>query len=123
MAFTLQINGTDFSDYIQQKTDIKESMRRIVGEAQDMAVDGTTIPDLIRIKWDPSFMLRPMPKSMMQQLLDVMELEQVSLVYTSVKSNTTRSIDAIPVAMTVQYATTWNGEDIYADTPIAFEEV
>ena len=120
---TLIINGQDFSAYIQQKTDITETMRRIVGPAQDTAVDVTDILDLIKIKWDPSFRLKPLLKSDMQTLLTMMQMEKVTLQYTSVVSNTLREIDAEPVSISVQYATTWNGEDVYADTPISFREV
>ena len=123
--FTLIIDGVDFSDYIQQETDIQETMRKVIGEAQDTAVDGTTIPDLIKIKWDPSFLLQPMPKSKMQTLIALMEKESVALEYTSVKTAdmATRSITAIPTAMQVKFATRWNGEHIYDATPISFEEV
>lgn len=120
---TLIINGVDFSSYIQQKTDIREEMRRIVGPAQDTAVDGTEILDLVKIKWDPSFRLKPLLKGDMQTLLAIMQLEKVTVQYTSVVSNTIRSIEAEPASISVQYATTWNGEDVYADTPISFREV
>ena len=120
---TLIINGQDFSAYIQQKTDITETMRRIVGPAQDTAVDGTEILDLVKIKWDPAFRLNPLPKSMMQKLIAMMEQEQVTIKYESVVQNTLRTIDAEPVSITVQFATYWNGEEIYADTPISFMEV
>ena len=123
--FTLIIDGVDFSDYIQQETDIQETMRKVIGEAQDTAVDGTTIPDLIKIKWDPSFLLQPMPKSKMQTLIALMEKESVALEYTSVKTTdmATRSITAMPTAMQVKFATRWNGEHVYDATPISFEEV
>lgn len=123
--FTLIIDGVDFSDYIQQETDITETMSKVIGEAQADAVDGTTIPDLIKIKWDPSFLLAPMPKSKMQTLIALMEKESVALEYTSVKTTdmATRSITAIPTAIQVKFATRWNGEHIYDATPISFEEV
>lgn len=122
---TLIINGQDFSNYIQQETDISETMRKIVGPAQDTAVDGTDILDLLKVKWDPSFRLKPMPQAQMAQLIAMMEMEQVTVTYTSVVSGTVRSnIDMQPMSMTVQYAmTTANGVRIYADTPISFQEV
>ena len=124
MNFTLILNGVDFSDCIQQETDIKESMVKIVGPAQASAVDGTTIPDLVVTKWNPSFLLAPLPRSRMATLLALMELETVTVEYTSVKfDGALRTIEAMPVSMTVQFATTWNGERIYKETPIAFEEV
>lgn len=122
---TLIINGQDFSNYIQQETDISETMRKVVGPAQDTAVDGTDILDLLRVKWDPSFRLKPMPQAQMAQLIAMMEMEQVTVTYTSVVSGTVRSnIDMQPMSITVQYAmTTDNGVRIYADTPISFQEV
>lgn len=122
---TLIINGTDFSNYIQQETDISETMRKIVGPAQDTAVDGTDILDLLKVKWDPSFLLKPMPQEQMAQLIAMMELEKVTLTYTSVVSGELRqNIDMQPLSMTVKYAmTTAKGVRIYADTPISFQEV
>lgn len=121
---TLKINYIDFSAYIQQETDIIETMRKVTGPAQGNALDGTTIPDLIKVKWDPSFRLKPLPQSMMAQLIPLMEEETVTISYTSVKlGSVLREIEAMPVSMSIQYATTVNGERIYADTPISFEEV
>lgn len=121
---TLKINYIDFSAYIQQETDIIETMRKVVGPAQGDALDGTTIPDLIKVKWDPSFRLKPLPQSMMAQLIPLMEEETVTISYTSVKLGLElREIEAMPLSMSIQYATTFNGERIYADTPISFEEV
>ena len=122
-VFELYINGNDFSDYIQQETDITERMRKIYGRAQGTAIDGRTIPDLLAVKWDPSFMLMPMPQSKMATLLALMEEETVALQYTSVTSGTLRSITAMPAAMTVKYATQWSSLRIYDATPISFEEV
>jgi len=121
--FTLIINATDFSAYIQQETDIEETMTKVIGPAQASAVDGTTIPDLVKIKWNPSFLLKPMPKSQMQTLLALMQQETVELEYTSVVNNTTRQITAMPVSMTVKFATRNGADYIYDATPIAFEEV
>lgn len=122
--FTLIINGEDFSDYIQQETDISEKMTKVIGPAQAEAVDGTTIPDLVKVKWNPSFLLMPMPKSKMQTLLSMMQRETVELEYTSVVYNTIlRSITAMPVSMTVKFATRYGTQYIYEPTPISFEEV
>ena len=124
-TFTLILNGVDFSDCIQQETDIQERMEKIYGPAQGMAVDGTTISNLVRVKWHPSFLLAPLEQSRMAALIEIMELEQISVRYTSVKLNgSLREIEALPTAMAVQYATTgWSGNRVYAPTPIAFEEV
>lgn len=120
---TLIINNTDYSAYIQQTHDINESMRKIYGRAQGPAVDGTMIADLIAIKWDPSFMLKPLPQSMAEELISLMELETVSLQYSSVKNGAQlRKITALPQSISISYATTERGERIYDATTIAFEE-
>lgn len=122
-AIRLLVNGVDFSNWIQQETDISEQMVKVVGNAQDTAVDGTTIPDLIKIKWNPSFRLKPLPQATMETLLNLMQRETVTLQYTSVVSGTLRRITAMPVSIKVQYATKKGNDRIYADTPISFEEV
>ena len=123
---TLIIDDVDFSDYIQQETDITETMVKVIGPAQDVAIDGTTIPDLVKIKWNPSFRLKPMARIDMNALINLMQHETVTLHSTSIRSSgdNLRTITAMPVSMTVQYAkTNPNGYRIYADTPISFEEV
>ena len=123
--FTLKINAVDYSAYIQQETDITEEMTKVIGPAQGDAVDGTTIPALVKVTWNPSFLLRPLPQPMMATLISLMERETVELQYTSVKlgNATLRSITAIPTSITVKFATMFNGVRIYEPTPISFEEV
>lgn len=123
-TFTLIINAVDFSNYIQQETDITEKMTKVIGPAQADAVDGTTIPDLVTVKWNPSFLLKPLPQPMMQNLIALMEEETVELQYTSVRfGNQLREITAIPVSMSVKFATLYNNVRIYEPTTISFEEV
>lgn len=123
-TFTLIINAVDFSGYIQQETDITEQMTKIIGPAQANAVDGTTIPDLVKVKWNPSFLLKPLPQPMMETLIALMEEETVELEYTSVRyGNQLREITAMPVSMSVKFATLYNNTRIYEPTAISFEEV
>ena len=123
-TFTLIINAVDFSGYIQQETDITEQMTKIIGPAQANAVDGTTIPDLVKVKWNPSFLLKPLPQPMMETLIALMEEETVELEYTSVRyGNQLREITAMPVSMSVKFATLYNNTRIYEPTNISFEEV
>ena len=123
-TFTLIINAVDFSGYIQQETDITEQMSKVIGPAQANAVDGTTIPDLVKSKWSPSFLLKPLPQPMMETLIALMEEETVELEYTSVKlGNQLRQITAMPVSMSVKFATLYNNIRIYEPTTISFEEV
>ena len=124
-AFTLIIDNVDMSDYIQQETDITETLRKVIGRGQQLAVDGTTIPDLIANKIDPGFRLMPMPRDKYAALVTVMEKETVTLQYTSIKyaDGTLRIIKAMPMALTFKYGTQWGGQRVYDGAAIKFEEV
>lgn len=122
---TVIIDDLDISEYIQQTTDITEQMRKIYGRAQDTATDGTTIPNLVAIKYDPSFSTKPMPQSIAEILASYMEKETVTLQYTSFKyaGGQVRTITALPQSITINYATDdYNGERIYNNMALAFEE-
>lgn len=122
---TVIIDDLDISEYIQQTTDITEQMRKIYGRAQDTALDGTTIPNLVAIKYDPSFSTKPMPQSIAEILASYMEKETVTLQYTSFKyaGGQVRTITALPQSITLNYATDdYNGERIYNNMALAFEE-
>ena len=125
-AFTLIIDNVDFSDYIQQETDITETLRKVFGNGQRLAVDGTTIPDLIANKLDPGFRLMPMTRDKYAALVTEMEKETVTLQYTSIKytDGTLRTIKAIPMALApFKYGTQWSGQRVYDGSAIKFEEV
>ena len=122
---TVIIDDLDISEYIQQTTDITEQMRKIYGRAQDTALDGTTIPNLVAIKYDPSFSTKPMPQSIAEILASYMEKETVTLQYTSFKyaGGQVRTITALPQSITLNYATDdYNGERVYNNMALAFEE-
>ena len=126
MAIKLTINSVDFSSYIQKTQDIEETMRKIYGKAQATGLDGTAIPNLIAVKWDVSFTTVPMPQDMAEQLIQYMEMETVTVRYTSFKvaGGGVRAIKAMPVTMTVSYATdNYSGTRIYQGFRLAFEEV
>lgn len=122
---TVIIDDLDISEYIQQTVDITERMRKVYGKAQDTALDGTTIPNLVAIKYDPSFSTKPMPQSIAETLASYMEKETVTLQYTSFKyaGGQVRTITALPQSITINYATDdYNGERIYNNMALAFEE-
>lgn len=122
---TCIIDGVDISAYIQQQTDISETMRKITGNAQATAIDGTTIPNQIAVKWDPSFVTRPLPQPIAESIIAAMERETVTLQYTSVKvaGSGARTITAFPVSMSVSYATDdYTGVRVYAPMTLSFEE-
>lgn len=122
---TVIIDDLDISEYIQQTVDITEKMRKVYGKAQDMALDGTTIPNLVAIKYDPSFSTKPIPQSIAERLASYMEKETVTLQYTSFKyaGGQVRTITALPQSITLNYATdNYNGERVYNNMALSFEE-
>lgn len=125
MAITVIINGLDISEYIQQTKDITETMRKIYGKAQDVTTDGTIIPNLVAVKYDPSFSTKPMPESVARLLASYMEMEAVQLKYTSFLSSPgqVRTIIALPQSVTLNYATDdYSGARIYNNMALSFEE-
>lgn len=123
-AFQLYLDGVDFSDYIQQETDITETLRKVYGPGQQTAVDGTTVPDLIANKIDPAFRLMPMPRDKYVVLWEKMKQETIAVEYTSIEepNSTLRSITALPSSLKVQYATLAGGERVYDGTLVSFQE-
>lgn len=125
MAITVIIDDLDISKYVQQTQDIEEQLRKVYGSAQAPALDGTIIPNLVAVKWDPSFLTVPMPQNVANTLIAYMEKETVTLQYTSFKyaGGQVRTITALPQTITVSYATDdYNGTRIYKATRIAFQE-
>lgn len=122
MDKTLIINGIDFSSYVQWQVDRLEQVRKVNGPNTLTDIDGNEYPDLVAVKIDPGFLLRPLPKSMLQVLHQVMALKTCSIVYTSFVGNDTRATTVIPQDFLLKFACqAWNGE-IYEGTAITFKE-
>lgn len=122
MDKTLTINGVDFSSYVQWEVGRNETTRRVYGPNGVTDIDGTEYPDLLATKLDPVFLLKPMPKSMMQTIFGVIQQNTVTLVYTSFSDNSDRTITAIPQDLTFNFAMQgWDGE-IYTGTGLSFRE-
>lgn len=121
---TLLINGVDYTHVIQQTVDITENIRKVYGPNSDITIDGVEHPDLLAVKIDPSFRLKPLDRATYSTIAALMSQPTVSLEYTSFVSAQTRSITAIPQEMTATYATdsSWNGR-IYTGNVISFKEV
>lgn len=123
MANTLIIAGIDFSAYVQWKVDRLETTRKVYGPNNLIDIDGNEYPDLVANKIDPGFLLKPLPKSMLQTLYQVMQQTTVPITYTSFSANTDISTNVIPQDLSLKYACeAWNG-DIYEGTAITFREV
>ena len=122
MDKTLTINGVDFSSYVQWEVGRNETTRRVYGPNGVVDIDGTEYPDLLGTKLDPVFLLKPMPKSMMQAIYGVIQQNTVTLVYSSFSDNSDRTITAIPQDLTFNFAMQgWDGE-IYTGTGLSFRE-
>lgn len=118
----LRLNGFDFSAFVQWKVDRLETTRKVLGPNSLVDIDGTEYPDVLANKIDPGFLLKPLPKTYLQQLAAIMEQDVIDLEYTSFRTNEDRAIKAIPQNMSLKFAVTaWNG-DVYEGTAITFKE-
>lgn len=122
MDKTLVLNGIDFSSYVQWQVDRLEKVRKVYGPNNLTDIDGNEYPDLIAVKIDPGFLLKPLPKFMLQTLFQVMSLPSCSIIYTSFEGNETRKTTVLPQDFQLNYAVNaWNG-DVYQGTAITFKE-
>lgn len=86
-----------------------------------MHKDGSQTWDYVTTKFDPSFSLKPIRRERIRELL--MALTQsvpVLIEYTGIKGET--QVFARPTPSTVEFLTNWNGERIYGNATITFEE-
>lgn len=119
---TLIIDGVDFSDFIQQKTDIVERPRYIDGKGIGTAINGNAIFDRIATKYDVSFLLKPMPAENIREIIRACEANESEVQYTSVLFDTERSIKAQLSISAVRYLTESNGNRIYGECSIVVSE-
>lgn len=122
MDKTFILNGIDFSEYVQWQVDRLEKTRKVYGPNNLIDIDGTEYPDLIANKIDPGFLLKPLPKSMLQSLYQIMQLPTVTITYTSFSSSSDVTATVIPQDFQLRYACeAWNG-DVYQGSAITFKE-
>ena len=118
-----RINNKDFSAYIQQKVDVIETPRRIVGDNAFTALDGTYNEDYVTTKYDISVRLKPLPAGIVASILEELQLPYVTVIYTSVWApDGARRIRAVPTASTVRFLTEYAGGRIYGDVVMGFTE-
>lgn len=120
---TFILNNVDLSAYLQQKVGITETPRRISGNNSGVAIDGTLIDDYVTTKYDLTVRAKPMPAADILTLLTACAAQYVEITYTSViASGSTRTINAVPSASTVQFLTAYAGGRIYGDLVLSFSE-
>ena len=58
----LYVGNLNLTPYIQQQTDVVENVRKIYGNNGGMSISGEEFEDLIAVKIDPTFRLKPLPR-------------------------------------------------------------
>lgn len=119
----LYVDNLNLTTYIQQKTDVVENMRKVYGNNGGMSTSGEEFVDLITVQIDPSFRLKPLPRNIYAQIMNLMQKPTVAIRYTSVMSEALRSITAAPVELVAHYATDARGSRIYDGETISFRQV
>lgn len=120
----LYVGNLNLTQYIQQQTDVIEQVRKVYGNNGGMSISGEEFEDLITVKIDPSFRLKPLPRDAYNQVMAVMKQSTVTVRYTSVISSALRSIQAAPLEMTAHYVMdSYSGARIYDGEIISFRQV
>lgn len=120
----LYVGTLNLTQYIQQKTDVIEQVRKVYGNNGGMSITGEEFEDLIAVKIDPTFRLKPMPRDTYMQIMTAMKSSSVTVRYTSVISSALRSIKAAPLEMRAHYVMDdYAGARIYDGETISFKEL
>ena len=120
----LYVGNLNLTRYIQQQTDVVENVRKIYGNNGGMSISGEEFEDLIAVKIDPTFRLKPLPRDAYNAIMQVMKAATVTVRYTSVTSSALRSIQAAPLEMSAHYVMdSYSGARIYDGEIISFKEL
>lgn len=120
----LYVGNLNLTPYIQQQTDVIENVRKIYGNNGGMSISGEEFEDLIAVKIDPTFRLKPLPRDAYNAIMQVMKAATVTVRYTSVTSSALRSIQAAPLEMSAHYVMdSYTGARIYDGEIISFKEL
>ena len=98
-------------------------MRKTYGDNGGMSTIGEEFVDLIVVQIDPSFRLRPLPRDLYAEVMNLMKRPTVVLRYTSVMSDSLRTITAAPTELMAHYAMDNYGVRIYDGETISFRQV
>lgn len=121
MTQTLIINGTDFSDYIQQKANVNEEPIYTDGPAGGETLADSVVRDRLGIRFRNSFALKPLPQSLFYSLLSASAANSVTVTLTTSRAASPITIDAQITISSYSYATTARGERIYTGANIVVE--
>lgn len=116
-----KIDGVDFSDYIN-KSGIIETPRRVTGPNGGTTLDGTHIEDLLTIKYDVEFIIKPLRPEQMKVLISALSKQYVALTYTSGARNADVTIAAVPSPSSIELLTYYAGRSVYGNATVEFME-
>ena len=117
----LKIDGVDFTEYVMKYGAI-ETPRRIVGPNAGTAMDGTYIEDLITIKYDLAFVVKPLRPDMLAQLIAACSPPYVNIEYQSGVFNGLRTGVYCPSPSSVEFLTVYAQQGVYGNLTLNFTE-
>lgn len=118
---TLIIDGTDYSNYIQQNVDVNETPIYVNGENAGNSKAATAIWDRKGVRYSNSFLLKPLPRSKFDALRKATIANSVTVRVTTSRADAPISIEAQITMTAYSYATTHSGERIYTGASITIE--
>lgn len=120
----LYADNYNLTSLIQQTVDVVENMRKEYGNNGGMSTTGVQFEDLIVVKYDPSFRLKPLPRDEYNVVMQIMAKSSVTLRYTSVlTSGSLRGITAAPLELRAHYILDSYGRRIYDGEIISFKQL
>lgn len=115
--FMLIIDGVNFSDCVQQQTDIFETPQYVEGPNGGMSKVGTPIWDRVNTLYHFEQPLKPLPKARLVQLARACEPNEVTLTYQSFLQASPRTVKAQLTISRTQFGVSgWNGDIYYGGT-------
>lgn len=117
----LKIDGVDFTEYVN-RFGVVETPRRVTGPNTGTAMDGSYIEDLITIKHDVSFVVKPLRPEKMKILLNAISKEYVIVEYLSISKNEEVTITAVPSSSSIELLTFYAQKAVYGNLTISFME-
>lgn len=120
----LYADNYNLTPLIQQTVDVVEAMRKEYGNNGGMSTTGLEFEDLIVVKYDPSFRLKPLPQTEYNIVMGIMAKSSVTLRYTSVLTGgALRGITAAPLELRAHYILDSYGRRIYDGEVISFRQL
>lgn len=117
---TFFVNGKDFSNMVQDKTDFFETPRQIYGDSSIMVRNGDQEWDYLATKLDFSVSIKPLKAADLKELIEEILIVPCLVRYESFRGE--REVFARATPSSIQKLMNYQGTTIHGNCTIQFEE-